>query len=43
MRRGGMRDAIGTLTAFLIICAVTFLLIYAEFLLEATKSHKAGG
>ncbi len=43
MGRGWLRDALGTLIAFLVVCAVTFVLIYGEFLLEATKSHKAGG
>lgn len=43
MRRGTARDALGTLSAFLIIFALTFLLIYAENLLDATKSHSAGG
>jgi len=34
---------LGTLAAFLILCALTFIMIYAEFLLDVTKSHKAGG
>jgi hypothetical protein len=38
-----MREAVGTVVAFLVLCALSFVLIYAEFLLDVTKSHKAGG
>jgi hypothetical protein len=43
MRRQAIRDLIGTLIAFAIMCALTVGIILADFLLDATKAHKAGG
>jgi hypothetical protein len=38
-----MRDLMGTLIAFGIMCALTIGFILADFLLDSTKAHKAGG
>ena len=43
MRRQALRDLIGTEVAFLILAALTFGVILAEWALDLTKAHKAGG
>ncbi len=43
MRRQLLRDLIGTAVAFVILAVITFALVYADFLLDVTKAHKAGG
>lgn len=43
MRRQWLRDLLGTVIAFVILAAVTFMVIYGEFLLDVTKAHKPGG
>ncbi len=43
MRRQLLRDLIGTAVVFVILSVITFALIYADFLLDVTKAHKAGG
>ncbi len=43
MRRQLIKDLIGTAVTFVILAVITFLIIYADFLLDVTKAHKAGG
>ncbi len=43
MRRQWLRDLLGTAIAFIVLSAVTFVLIYTEFVLDVTKAHKPGG
>ena len=43
MRRQAIKDLVGTILAFVVLCLITGAIIYADFLLDVTKAHKAGG